>query len=134
MSAPHATPPAPAVRAYVRWVLRHGRALWVVALLFGVLATVRTVYLYAHLRSDVEELLPRDSPSVRALDEMRARSPGLKFLGVVVEAVDAGDLPAAERFLDDLQTRIGAYPPGLVRDARDSNANEKAFIEKHAPL
>jgi predicted RND superfamily exporter protein len=134
MSAPHATPPAPVVRAYVRWVLRHGRALWVVALLFGVLATVRTVYLYAHLRSDVEELLPRDAPSVRALDEMRARSPGLKFLGVVVEVSDLSELPAAERLLDDLLLRIRAYPPEMVRDVRDSNAEEKAFVEKHAPL
>ncbi len=134
MSARHATPPAPAVRAYVRWVLRHGRALWVVALLLGALATVRTVYLYAHLRSDVEELLPRDAPSVRALDEMRARSPGLKFLGVVVEVSDLSELPAAEHLLDDLLLRIRAYPPEMVRDVRDSNAEEKAFVEKHAPL
>jgi len=133
MSQPR-TPPAPAVRAFVEWVLRHGRAIWAVALVFGVLATVRTVQLYMHLRSDVEELLPRDAPSVRALDEMRTRSPGLKFLGVVVEAHDAAELPAAERFLDDLQAKIKKYPPGLVRDVRDSNEAEKAFVEKHAPL
>ena len=122
------------MRAYVQWVLRHGRALWAIALVLGVLATVRTVQLYAHLRSDLEELLPRDAASVRALDEMRSRSPGLKFLGVVVETDDAKELPAAERLLDDLLARIKTYPPELVRDARDSNAEEKAFIEKHAPL
>jgi predicted RND superfamily exporter protein len=115
-------------------VLRHGLALWAVALVLGALATVRTVQLYAHLRSDLEELLPREAPSVRALDEMRARSPGLKFLGVVIETGDAEELPAAERLLDDLMARIKAYPVELVRDVRDSNSEEKAFLEKHAPL
>jgi predicted RND superfamily exporter protein len=121
-------------RAYVAWVLRHGWLLWAVAVVIAVPATLRTVSLYRHLKSDLEELLPRDAPSVRALDEMRARLPGLQYLGVVVDTGNAENLPAAERFLDDLATRIRTYPPDMVREVRTGNAVEKKFVEDHAPL
>jgi predicted RND superfamily exporter protein len=126
--------PTPAVRAYVRWTVRHGALIWIVALLLGVPATLRTVNLYVHLRSEIEQLLPRQALSVRALDEMRARNPGLEFLGVVAQVEDTADIPAAERFLDDLAARVRTYPPEMVQDVRSSNAREKAFLEKHAPL
>ena len=126
--------PSRGVRAYVNWTLRYGVALWVVALLVAIPATLRTISLYVHLRSEIEQLLPRQAPSVRALDEMRARNPGLEFLGVVAQVPDLADLPSAERFLDDLAVRIRAYPAGMVQDVRSSNAAEKAFLEKHAPL
>src|SRR5882672_8739071 len=126
--------PSAAVRAFVHWTLRHGRLLWIVALLAAIPATFRTINLYLHLRSEVEQLLPRQAPSVRALDELRARSPGLQFLGVVVAVPDAAELPPAERFLDDLAERIRTYPPEMVRDVRSSNKREREFVEKHAPL
>jgi predicted RND superfamily exporter protein len=126
--------PSPAVRAFVQWTLRRGSLIWIVALLLGIPAAARTTHLYLHLRSEVEQLLPRDAPSVKALDEMRARSPGLEFLGVVAQVQDVAQLPEAERFLDDLAARIKAYPPDMVRDVRTSNAPEREFLEKHAPL
>ena len=126
--------PSPAVRAYVRWTLRHGRLLWLVALLLAIPATLRTVHLYVHLRSEIEQLLPRQAPSVRALDEMRARNPGLEFLGVVAQVPTSADMPAAERFVDDLAARIRTYPPEMVQDVRSNNSAEKKFLEKHAPL
>jgi predicted RND superfamily exporter protein len=126
--------PSPMVRTYVRWLVRHGRLLWAIALLLGIPATVRTVYLYAHLRSEIEQLLPRDAPSVRALDELRARSAGIHFLGVIAEVNREEELPAAERFMDDLAARVRTYPSDLVRNVRSSNRTEKAFVEKHAPL
>ncbi|HLK36960.1 MAG TPA: MMPL family transporter [Polyangiaceae bacterium] len=126
--------PSPALRAFVHFTVRYGRLIWLVALALAVPATWRTVDLYLHLRSEVEQLLPRDAPSVRALDEMRGRSPGLEFLGVVAEVRDAAELRGAERFLDDLGDRIRAYPPEMVREVRSNNKAEKAFVEKHAPL
>ena len=128
------TAPSSAVRAFVHWTLRHGRLLWTVALLAAVPATFRTVSLYLHLRSEVEQLLPRQAASVRALDKMRARSPGLEFLGVVAAVPDASDLPSAERFLDDLAERLRTYPPEMVREVRSNTTSERAFLEKHAPL
>ncbi len=126
--------PSPQVRAFVQWTLRYGRWLWLTALLAAVPATFRTVNLYVHLRSEIEQLLPRGAPSVRALDEMRARSPGLEFLGVVAQVSDVAALPDAERFLDDLAARVRTYPPQMVREVRSTNGVEKAFLEKHAAL
>src|SRR4051794_40549787 len=89
-------------RAFVAWTLRHGRVLWLVALALAVPATFRTADLYIHLKSDLEELLPRSATSVLAIDELRARMPGLQFLGVVVDSGDPANLPAATRMVDDL--------------------------------
>ena len=52
------SPASSAARAFVRWTLRYGKAIWITALLLAVPATAITVRLYMHLRSEVEELLP----------------------------------------------------------------------------
>ncbi|HEX3345935.1 MAG TPA: MMPL family transporter, partial [Polyangiaceae bacterium] len=126
--------PGPRSRAFVRWTLRWGAWLWGLALVLAVPATWRTVHLYAHLRSELEQLLPRSAPSVVAIDELRARMAGLQHLGVVVDTGTAESLPAGERFLDDLAARVRAYPPGMVRAARTGDATERRFLEDHAPL
>jgi uncharacterized protein len=126
--------PGPRSRAFVAWTLRWGKWLWIAALLLAVPATWRTAELYAHLRSEIEELLPRSAPSVLAIDELRARLPGLQHLGVVVDTGNAANLPAAERFLDDLAARVQRYPPQLVKSVRTGEVVEAKFIEDHAPL
>src|SRR6476659_551914 len=95
-------PSSPRVAAYVRWTLRHGRWLWAIAVLLFVPALYRTALLYVHLKSDIEELLPRKAESVAAIDELRSRMPGLRYLGVIVDTGTAANVPAAEKFLDDL--------------------------------
>jgi predicted RND superfamily exporter protein len=132
MTPPRA--PGPATRAFVAWTVRNGWLLWLGALLLAVPAAVRTISLYAHLRSEVEELLPRESSSVRALDEMRRRIPGMQYLGVVVDTGKPENLAAGERFLDDLAARIRAYPPEMVREVRTGNEAERRFATEHAPL
>jgi hypothetical protein len=132
----HARATTSLTRRYVAWTLRHGRALWILALLLAVPAAWRTASLYGNLRSEVEELLPRDAPSVVAIQELRARMAGLQYLGVVVE-VDAragGTLGAGERLLDDLASRVRAYPPELVSAVRVGYRPERAFVEKHAAM
>jgi predicted RND superfamily exporter protein len=126
--------PGKKTRAFVSFTVRHGKLLWALALLLAIPATWRTVVLYAHLKSDLEELLPRRAPSVVAIDEMRARNPGLQYLGVVVDTATAENLPAGERFIDDLAARIRAYPSEMVRSVRVDTKTERDFIEKHAPL
>jgi predicted RND superfamily exporter protein len=119
---------------FVGWLLRHGRALWLAALVLVVPAGVATARLYLNLSSDVEELLPRDAPSVRATDELRARVPGLSTLGVVVDAGTPANLPAAERLIDDLAARVRRYPSSLVRAVRTGSAEERRFFERYGPL
>ena len=77
----HASTPGRWAPAFVAFALRRGRLIWLVALLLAIPATWRTANLYLHLKSDLEELLPRDAPSVVAIDELRARMPGLQYLG-----------------------------------------------------
>ncbi len=126
--------PGPRSRAFVGWTLRWGKWLWAAALVLAVPATWRTAELYAHLKSDIEELLPRSAPSVLAIDELRRRLPGLQHLGVIVDTGSAENVPGAERFLDDLAGRIRRYPPELVKSVRTGEVAERKFIEDHAPL
>lgn len=126
--------PRPRSRAWVDWTLKWGKWLWAVALFMAVPATWRTVQLYAHVHSDLEELLPPSAPSVVAIDELRMRIPGLQHLGVVVDCIDAARLPAAERLLDDLASRIRRYPSELVRTVLTGEGEERKFVMDHWPL
>ncbi len=118
----------------MRWVLRHGRALWLFALALAGPASIRAASMYTHLRSDLEELLPKRSPSVVALEELRARSAAHQYLGVVVDAGDSSRIPAAERFLDDLAARVRTYPAELVAAVQTGDDEERAFLEKNGAL
>jgi predicted RND superfamily exporter protein len=128
--------PTPRTRRFVAWTLRYGKVLWALALLLAIPAAWRTASLYRNLRSDVEELLPRDAPSVVAIKELRQRMAGLQYLGIVVE-IDAragGSVAAAEHLLDDLKERVRAYPPQLVSEVRVGYKPEHDFVEKHAAM
>ena len=90
----------------------------------------------ASLTSEIEELLPRNAPSVSAVDELRQRLPGLSTLGVVVATSDPSELRAAERLIDDLAARVRRYPPSLVRAVKTGAeaAAERRFLAAHLPL
>lgn len=126
--------PSERTRTWVAFLLRHGKIIWAVAIALGVFGTWRTVLVYAHLRSDLELLLPRQTPSVIALDELRERVSGLQYLSVIVDTGKPENMPAAERMLDDLAARVRTYPPDLVRAVRIGDAEERDFLEKHAAL
>ena len=111
---------------WVDFVLRYRRTLWVVALVLAIPAGIRTGWLYAHLHSELEELLPTESPSVKALEELKTRLGAHQFLGIVVDAGSREALPAAERFLDQLAARVRSYPEGLVAAVRTGNDVEAA--------
>jgi predicted RND superfamily exporter protein len=105
--------------------------------LLAIPATWRTAHLYANLHSDMEELLPPDAESVRAVEELRQRMPGLQFLGVLADVGENAPphrIAAAQRFIDDLTTRVRAYPRTLVGGVRVGFSAERAFIERYAPL
>jgi predicted RND superfamily exporter protein len=134
-SQPHGGP-GQRTHRFVRWAVRHGRVLWLVALALAVPSTVALVRLYKNLTSEVEELLPRSAPSVTAVEELRQRLPGLSTLGVVVATSSPAELPAAERLVDDLAARVRAYPPELVRAVKTGTeaAAERRFLAAHLPL
>ncbi len=121
-------------RAYVRFVLQYGRWIWLLALALGLPAAQRTASLYARLDADFEQLLPRDAPSVVALAELRMRAPGLSHLAVVVDTASGGNVPAAERFIDDLARRVKQYPALWVSGVSVGTAEERTFLSDRAPL
>ena len=128
--------PGEATRRFVRWTLARGPWLWLVALALALPSTVALVRLYRNLTSEIEELLPRNAPSVAAVDELRRRLPGLSTLGVVVATSHPSELPAAERLIDELAARIRRYPPALVRAVKtgEEAATERRFLAAHLPL
>ncbi len=119
---------------WVAWSLRRAPVLVAAAVAVAVPAAWVTARLYRNLSSDVEELLPRQAPSVIATDELRARVPGLSTLGVVVDAGSSDRVPAAERLLDDLAARVRTYPAALVRSVRVGAADETRFFDQYGPL
>ena len=127
-----ASAPGAITRRFVSWTVRYGKVLWAIAILLAIPATWRTATLYRHLRSEIEELLPRSAPSVVAIDELRHRMAGLQYLGVLVDVGSPDRLAAGEKFLDDLAARVRAYPQTDVSDVRTGFATERAFVENHA--
>jgi hypothetical protein len=105
--------------------------------LLAIPATWRTAHLYANLHSDMEELLPPDAESVRAVEDLRQRMPGLQFLGVLADVGENAPpdrIAAAQRFIDDLAARVRTYPSTLVGGVRVGFSAERAFIERYAPM
>jgi hypothetical protein len=91
-----------AVRRYVDLLFARSRLILVVGVLLALVTGVRTVQTYANLKSDIEELLPAAAPSVLALQRARERLPGLRHLGVVIDAGEPQNIGGALRFLTDL--------------------------------
>lgn len=128
---PHESAHSPRVERIVGWLLR--RRIWILALALalGTVAVPRSVLTYAALSSDLEELLPANAPSVEALDALRARLPGMRYLGVVVDTGGPENVPAAIRFLDELAARVEAYPPDLADGVRTGVQEERLFAETY---
>jgi len=117
---------------FVGFLVRHARAVLLCGCVLAALASVRAVLTYANLRSDLEELLPANAPSVRALAEARRRLPGLRHLGVVVDTGGRENADAALRFLSELEARVTKYPQGIVANVRTGVAAERRFVETRA--
>jgi predicted RND superfamily exporter protein len=104
----------------------------ILAALLGVLGARRTVLTYGALRSDLEELLPESAPTVHALDVLRSRLPGVRYMGVVVDTGGPHNVPAANRFLDDLAQKLASYPKDMVGIVRTGVSEERRFAETFA--
>ena len=120
------------VRRWVDALMRRRGLVVVVCTLLALVAGARTVLTYSNLKSDLEELLPATAPSVVALERARERLPGLRHLGVVVDAGEPEHIRAAMRFLSDLEARVNAYPRDTVALVRGGIAAEREFLETYA--
>ncbi len=119
------------MRFLIRFILRHSRAI----ILLAVLATVPCLYwtkqLYSNLRPDIEELLPRQSRSIQDLGEIRTRLQSIDSLGVLVFNQDP---QAAKRFTIDLANRLQKLPPDVTAGVEYRIDKELEFFDKRKAL
>jgi predicted RND superfamily exporter protein len=105
------------LRDRVAWVVdasgRHARLVLLAAV--ALMAALAGCAGRLELRSDLLELLPRDSPRLRALEHQLGRAGGASALTVIVESPDRGK---NETFVDDLAAAIEA----MVADCRGAPA------------
>ncbi len=112
---------------------RSGRvALLALALAAALPAGLAMANLYINLRSDLEALLPEESPAVRGVQTLRNRMEGAQHLGIVVRGTKPG--PPAD-FAAELGERLRAYAatrPNLIRSVRTDVAAEREFMRERA--
>lgn len=92
------------------------------------------VHLYANLRSDLEALLPADSPAVRGVQVLRERMEGSQHLGIVIRSAQSGP---PLRFAEEVGDRLRAYAatrPDLIHSVRTDVAAEREFLRRYGPL
>jgi predicted RND superfamily exporter protein len=107
------------------------RASGLLCLGFLLLAFAGCVYsflLYKNLRTDLEELLPENAPSVQDLKVASDRFSGMNHLEVVIETSDSR---AGERFQRDVAERLRRLPPDVVAQVKEDVRDERRFFEKY---
>ena len=96
------------------------------------LATLLTMLAFAGLarrlevRSDLLELLPRDSPGVRAFEHQLGRVGGGSTLIVIAESPNP---PDNERFIDALSSQLDTLPGGLIAYVESNTRDVRAYYE-----
>jgi len=115
----------------VRWLIRARIGVLGAALALTAVGTYYAVRLYQDLRSDVEELLPVNAPSVVAAKTVGPLLHNVNHLSVVLEGSDPD---AMDRFADDLAAALRKLPPTMV-DAVDYRTDEEqAFLKRFGLL
>lgn len=115
---------------------RHPLLVLLVALLTLALTWYFAIQVLFHPRTDLRELLPRDSPGLKAFEHQLGRVRGGASLIVVAESPNRKQ---NERFVDDLSERIGAIasearPPGrpsLVAHVESDTKDVRTFFDDH---
>ncbi|MBJ6765470.1 MMPL family transporter [Myxococcaceae bacterium JPH2] len=114
-------------RRLVTALLERRRQVLLVATVLTLVGTALSIQLYGDLRSEVEELLPSDAPSVVAARVLTPRLYDVNHLSVVLEG---NDPQALRRFADALAERLRTLPPTLVRSVEYRVDAERAFFQR----
>ncbi len=118
-------------RRYVAAVCAHPRRAALVMLVLCVAPAVLTVRFFSDIRAGLQELLPSDAPSVRALEEIHARLGGQAHVTVIAESPDRAE---NRRFIDALAARITARKLPEVRSLQGNVAAERSWARARLPL
>ena len=112
-------------------IQRKTRIILALSALLSVIGGYFTVQLYRNLRTDIEELLPTSSRSVRDLDEVTRRLRSIDNLAVLVFSKDTA---SSKRFVIDLAGELNALPKSEVAGVEFRIDRELAFFQKRQAL
>ncbi len=118
-----------------RWasiVCRYPVRITVFALAFALAGAFLATHI--KIKSSFTNLLPDNSSSVIDLKEISARMGGMGTLMIQVEGKSRNDLPAMEKFADDLAKRMAAYPKDEVLFVDYKVDAPKGFFERNKYL
>jgi predicted RND superfamily exporter protein len=109
---------------------RPGRALGLL-LLACVPAVLLTIDFFAHVEAGLQELLPRNAPTVKALEQIHDRLGSQSHLTVVIQSADP---PTNRRFVATLGDRLKARHIAEIRSIQADVKPERAWLKRRAPL
>lgn len=118
-------------QALVPWLIRRRHGVLVAAALLGLVGTCFSVLLYSDLRSEVEELLPSDAPSVVAARRWGPKLHDVTLLSLVLEGQDP---QALQRFAEALAARLKVLPPDELGAVEYRTDADVAFLKRFGLL
>ncbi len=118
--------------AYVAAVVRRPRLATFLMLAFCAPALWLTVQFFSDIRAGLGELLPKNAPSVRALEVLHDRIGGGQSNLTVIAQSDAPEQNRA--FIKELAGRLEAGHFAEVRSVQSSVAEERQWASDRAPL
>jgi predicted RND superfamily exporter protein len=118
-------------RQFVEFVCRGPRRAGLLLFLACLPALGLTVRFFSHVEAGLQELLPRDTPAVRALDQIHERLGSQAHLKIIVQSPDAG---ANRRFVTALAARLEARHISEVRSIQANVQLERTWLKRRAPL
>ncbi len=121
-------PAAFSLSRYCRWLRRRYGQILFVSLILSLVGGYYSVKLFANLRTDLEELLPENAPSIRDMKSIMGRVGALNHLSIVVESKDQ---VASLRFVKDVSARLRELPKDLVARVEDNIIKERDFFMKN---
>ena len=127
---PFVRPSAP-YRAFVDFVCRSPQRAAALLACACLPAVALTTSFFANVDAGMRELLPRDTPSVRALDQIHARLGSQAHLTVIA---DSPDPPTNRRFISALADRLREARVPEIRSIQADVRRERAWLKGRAPL
>jgi predicted RND superfamily exporter protein len=116
---------------FVQFVCRSPRRAAVYLLLACLPLLFLTVRFFGHVEAGLQELLPRDAPTVRALDQIHDRLGSQSHLTVVVES---NDPPANRRFITELAEALRQRHIPELLSIQANVKVERSWLRRRAPL
>ncbi len=112
-------------------ICAHRRLATLIVMILLAPAAVLSARYFLDIHAGMEDLLPPDAASVRALERIHARVGGVARFNVIAHSANRAD---NERFVRELTERLRARKIPQARWIQSTIDDERAFADHHAPL